>query len=61
MVPTYTPTPPGVGMCLSLGYAESRSDSSEPIPMVQRGHPGPEEGRYPAFLHGLQTPQCAYD
>ena len=40
-------------------YAGSRSDSSEPIPFVQHGHPGPEERWYSAFLHGLQVPQCA--
>ena len=36
----------------------SRSDSSEPIPLVQHGHPGPEERWYSAFLHGLKVPQC---
>ena len=29
--------------------------------MVQRGCPGPEEGRYPAFLCGLQMSQCTYE
>ena len=48
-------------MCLPLGYAGSRSDSSEPIPMVQCGHSGPEEGWYPAFLCELQVPQHAYE
>ena len=28
--------------------------------MVQCGCPCLEEGQYPAFLRGLQTPQCAY-
>ena len=55
------PRPPAGGTHLSLGYAGSRSDSSEPIPMVQHGCPGLEEGRYPAFLHGFQIPQCAYE
>ena len=57
----YTPAPPGGGTCLSPGYAGSRSDSFEPIPMVQRSCPGPEEGWYSAFLRGLQMPQCAYE
>ena len=61
MVLAYTSTPPGGGMCLSPGHAGSRSDSSEPIPMVQCGHSGPEEGQYPAFLRGLQMPQCMYE
>ena len=29
--------------------------------MVQCSCSGLEEGRYPAFLHGLQTPQRAYE
>ena len=29
--------------------------------MGQRGCPGPEEGRYPAFLCGLQMSQCTYE
>ena len=61
MVLVYTPTPPGGGTHLSLRYAGSRSDSSKPIPMVQHGCPGQEEGRYPAFLRGLQMPQCTYE
>ena len=48
-------------MHLPPGYAGSRSDSSEPIPMVQHGCPGPEEAWYPAFLCGLQTAQCMYE
>ena len=61
MVPAYTPAPPGGGTRPSPGYAGSRSDSSEPIPMVQHSCPGPEKGQYPVFLHGLQTPQCVYE
>ena len=61
MVLVYTPAPPGGGTCLSPGYAGSRSNLSEPIPMVQHGCPGLEEGWYPAFLRGLQMPQCAYE
>ena len=61
MVQVYTPAPPGGGTHLSQGYAGSRSDSSRPIPMVQCGCPGPEEGRNPAFLCRLQAPQCAYE
>ena len=61
MVLTYTSAPPGGGMCLSPGYAGSRSDSSEPIPMVQHCCPGPEEGWYPALLRGLQMTQCTYE
>ena len=57
----YTPTPPGGGTCLSQGYAGSRGDSSEPIPMVQHSCPGLEEERYPVFLCGFQTPKCAYE
>ena len=49
MVPAYTPAPPGGGTCLSQGYAGGRGDSSEPIPMVQHGCSGPEEGWHPAF------------
>ena len=48
-------------MRLSPGHAGSRSDSSEPIPMVQHCHSGPEEGQYPAVLRGLQAPQCTYE
>ena len=48
-------------MCLPQGYAGSRSDSSEPIPIVQCGCLGLEEGWYSALLHGLQAPQCAYE
>ena len=48
-------------MRLPQGCAGSRSNSSEPIPMVQCGCLGLEEGRYSAFLHGLQVPQCAYE
>ena len=55
MVPAYTPTPPGGGTHLSQGYAGGRGILSEPIPMVQGSCPGPEEGRHPAFLHGLQA------
>ena len=58
MVPVYTLTPLGGGMHLSQGYAGGRGDSSEPIPMVQRSRSGPEKGWHPAFLHGLQAPQC---
>ena len=29
--------------------------------MVQCGCSGLEEGRHPAFLHGLQVPQCTYE
>ena len=60
-VPAYTPAPPGGGMCLSQGYAGGRGDSSEPIPMVQHSHSGLEEGQHPAFLCGLQAPQCMYE
>ena len=42
-------------------HTSLRSDSSEPIPMVQCGCLGSEEGRYSALLHGLQAPQCAYE
>ena len=48
-------------MRLSLRHAGSRSDSSEPIPMVQCSHSGLEEGWYPAFLRGLQMPQHTYE
>ena len=48
-------------MRLSLGHAGSRSNLSEPIPMVQCGCSGLEEGQYPAVLRGLQAPQCAYE
>ena len=58
---TYTSAPPGGGTHLSPGHAGSRSDSSEPIPMVQCGHSGSEEGRYPVVLRGLQVPQCVYE
>ena len=61
MVPAYTPAPPGGGTHLSEGYAGSRSDLSEPIPMVQYGGPGLEEAWHPAFLRGLQAPQCMYE
>ena len=61
MVLVYTPAPPGGGTCLSQGYAGGRGDSSKPIPMVQHSCPGPEEGWHPAFLHGLQAPQCTYE
>ena len=37
------------------------SNSSEPIPMVQHGHPGTEERWYSAFLCGLQVPQRTYE
>ena len=55
MVLAYTPTPPGGGTHLCHGYAGGRGDSSKPIPMVQCGCPGPEEGWHPAFLHGLNA------
>ena len=29
--------------------------------MVQCGCSGPEEGWHPAFLRGLQAPQCMYE
>ena len=57
----HTSAPPRGGMCLSPGHAGSRSDSSKPIPMVQHGCSGPEEGWYPAVLCGLQGPQCGYE
>ena len=57
----YTPAPPGGGTCLSPGYAGSRSNSSEPIPMMQCGCPGLKEGWYPVILHGLQMPKCVYE
>ena len=34
---------------------------SEPIPMMQCGCPDLEEGQHPAFLCGLQAPQCMYE
>ena len=55
MVPAYTSASFRGGTHLPQRYAGSRSDSSEPIPMVQRGCPGPEERRYSAFLCGLQV------
>ena len=48
-------------MHLSQGYAGGRGDSSKPIPMVQCGCSGSEEGQHPAFLRGLQVPQCMYE
>ena len=57
----YTSTPFRGGTHLPQGYAGSRSNSSEPIPMVQCGWCGPEEGRYSDLLHGLQVPQCMYE
>ena len=47
-------------MHLPQGYAGSRSDLPEPIPMVQYGCLGPEERRYSVLLRGLQVPQCSY-
>ena len=44
MVLAYTPTPPQGGMCLPQGYAGGRGDSSKPIPVVQCGCSGLEEG-----------------
>ena len=61
MVLAYTPAPPGGGTHLSEGYAGSRGNLSGPIPVVQCSCPGPEEGWHPAFLHGLQVPQCTYE
>ena len=57
----YTCTSSRGGTCLPQRYAGSRSDSSEPIPLVQRGCPGPEERQYTVFLHGLQVPQHTYE
>ena len=57
----YTPTPPGGGTRLSQGYAGGGGDSSKPIPLMQCSHSGLEEGRHPAFLCGLQAPQCTYE
>ena len=48
-------------MCLSQGYTGVLGDSSEPIPMVQCGCPGSEEGQHTAFLHRCQVPQCAHE
>ena len=47
-------------MHLSQGYAGVWGDSSKPIPMVQCGCPGLEEGWHTAFLHRFQVPQCAH-
>ena len=49
MVLAYTSAPFRGGTCLPQRYAGSRSDSSEPIPMVQCGCPGLEERRYSHF------------
>ena len=49
------------GTCLPQGYAGSRSNLSEPIPVVQCGCPGLEERWYSALLHRLQVPQCLYE
>ena len=56
----YTPTTPEGGMHLSQGYAGVWGNSSKPIPMVQHGCLGLEEGRHTAFLHRLQAPQCVH-
>ena len=48
-------------MCLSQGYAGVWGDSSEPIPMVQCGCSGPEEGWHAAFLRRFQAPQCVHE
>ena len=61
MVLVYTSAPFRGGTHLPQGYAGSRSDSSEPIPMVQCGCLGLEEGQYSALLHGLQAPQRTYE
>ena len=53
--------PPGGGMRLSQGYSGGWGNSSEPMPMMQHGCPGSEEGRHTAFLRRFQAPQCAYE
>ena len=57
----YTTAPFAEGAHLPQRYAGRRNDLSESIPMVQCSCFGPEEGWYPAFLRGLQVPQCAYE
>ena len=47
-------------MHISQGYAGVWGDLSKPIPMVQHGCPGSEEGWHTAFLCRLQAPQCTH-
>ena len=56
-VSAYTPTLVRGGAHFTQGYAGSRSDSSEPITVVQCRGLGPEEGWYSVLLCRFQMPQ----
>ena len=60
MAQANTPSLVGGSEDIPVRHARGRGHLSQPIPIVQCGGTGAQEGWVPPLLHGLSQVECAY-